>query len=95
MSGELLVESPHALLLDRSPALQERLGAEQQAAGPLAKPRVKLAQERLEPSCVAEPQRAVAHPEAPLLGRQQAERRAWVACQPAPQDAGLESVLAP
>lgn len=90
--GEL-VEFPHALLLDRSPALQERLGAEQQADGPLAKPRVKLAQERLEPSCVAEPQRAVA--QAPLLGRQQAERRAWVACRPAPQDAGLEWVLAP
>ena len=92
--GEL-VESLHALPLERSPALQEPLGAEQQADGPLAKLRVKLPQERLELSCVAELQRAVAHLEAPLLGRQQAERRAWVACQPAPQDVGLEWVPAP
>lgn len=43
VSGELPVESPHALLLERSPALQGRLGEEQQADGPLAKPRVKSA----------------------------------------------------
>lgn len=94
LACEQLLEYSDALRLERHPALEEQSGAEQRVDGPLAKPRSKLAQERLEPSCAAEPQRAAAHLEALLPGGQQVER-AWVACQPAPPDAGPERVLAP